>query len=290
MKNFMRLFILCTVIVCSKFLLAQTTVPLQGIELRLKTDGKTQKVYEVVFIPANATNKTITWTSSNPSVATVSEGTVSTVGGGWVIITAKSPELYQTGENTGKNIEAKVNLNVNYDKNFDKYASVNGTGSNYYATGVSTTGASTNLSYTVASLPSDNYDHYTAGKLRVIKGGTFTMTVTQNVNYSKTLVYFDWDGNGDWETTTSAEEGVLFGTAGASTNNGAAALSNTINVPTDVVEGTKTHMRVVTADAWSPHTKASPPRNEIGNSSTVDFGVEIIDNTARADFNSWSFL
>ena len=135
-----------------------------------------------------------------------------------------------------------------------------------------------------------NYDHYTAGKLRGIKGGTFTMTVTQNVNYSKTLLYFDWNGNGDWETTTSAEEGVLFGTAGASTNNGAAALSNTINVPTDVVEGTKTRMRVVTADAWSPHTKASPPRNEIGNSSTVDFGVEIIDNTARADFNSWSFL
>ena len=195
-------------------------------------------------------------------------------------ITAKSPELYQIGENTGKNIEAKVNLNVNYDKNFDKYASVTGTGTNYYATGVSTTGASTNLSYTAASLPSDHYDHYTTGKLSVTKGGTFTMTVTQNSKWSKTLVYFDWDGNGGWETATTAEEGFLFGMENAGTDNGDATLSNTITVPTDVVEGTKTRMRVVTVDAWSSHTKASPPRNEIGNSSTVDFDVEIIDNTA----------
>ena len=282
MKNFIRPFILCTVLVCSKFLLAQTTVPLQGIELRLKTGGKTQKVYEVVFTPANATNKTITWVSSNTNVATVSAGTVSTVGGGFVTITAKSPELYQTGENTGKNIKAKVNLNVNYDKNFDKYAPVTGNGTNYYATGVSTTGASTNLSYTATSLPSDRYDHHTTGKLSVTKGETFTMTVTQNVSYSKTLVYFDWDGNGDWETTTPAEEGLLFGTERANTNNGAAALSKTITVPTDVKQGTTTRMRVVTVDAWSSHTKASSPRNEIGNSSTIDFDVEIIDNTAPA--------
>ena len=40
--------------------------------------------------PSNATNKTITWTSSNPGVATVSNGKVTAVNGGTAIITAST--------------------------------------------------------------------------------------------------------------------------------------------------------------------------------------------------------
>ena len=46
----------------------------------------------VTFCPANATNKNISWSSSNTSVATVSDGTVRAVGAGDAKITAKTQD------------------------------------------------------------------------------------------------------------------------------------------------------------------------------------------------------
>lgn len=51
------------------------------------------KQLTVAFNPSNATNKTITWTSSNPSVATVdSSGNVKAISQGSTVITAKSKD------------------------------------------------------------------------------------------------------------------------------------------------------------------------------------------------------
>ncbi len=44
----------------------------------------------VLFSPSNVTDKTITWTTSDASVATVNNGTVSAVGEGEAVITAKT--------------------------------------------------------------------------------------------------------------------------------------------------------------------------------------------------------
>ena len=54
--------------------------------------------------PTNATNQTLTWTSSDTSVATVSNGKITAVGGGTATVTAKS--------NNGKSATVKVNVTV----------------------------------------------------------------------------------------------------------------------------------------------------------------------------------
>lgn len=55
--------------------------------------------------PANATNKSISWSSSNPAVATVSGGTVRAVGVGGATITARAQD------GSGKYAECRVTVN-----------------------------------------------------------------------------------------------------------------------------------------------------------------------------------
>ena len=243
-------------------------IPLESIALRLKKDGDKQKVYEVVFTPANASNQKVTWTSSNPAVATASEGTVTSVGVGSATITA-------TAQDGG--FSQTVDLNVNFDNNFDKYCPVNGTGENYYPATIKTTGASTNLNYT-GTLPSDYYDHYTEGKVSIARGGSFDLSLTQGSQWALTLVYFDWDGDGTWDVA-STEEAILFGKVNAGTATAGETLSKKINVPANAVKG-MTRMRITTVDAWttdiSTTTAPCGAGGEIRNSSTVDFNLEIL--------------
>lgn len=243
-------------------------IPLQNIALRLKKDGDKEKVYEVVFTPANASNKKVTWTSGNEAIAMVSEGTVTSVGVGstTITVTAQDGGFSQT-----------VDLKVNFDKNFDKYCPVNGTGENYYPATVKTTGASTNLDYK-GKLPSDYYDHYTAGKVSVARGGNFDLSLTQGSQWALTLVYFDWDGDGTWDVT-SAEEAILFGKVNAGTATAGETLSKKINVPASAVKG-MTRMRITTVDAWTTDISTTKAPCGVGgkirNSSTVDFNLEIL--------------
>jgi len=65
--------------------------------------GDTYKLTATV-LPANAANKTITWTTSNPNIATVTGGTVKAVGKGPATITAKT--------SNGKTASCKVTVNV----------------------------------------------------------------------------------------------------------------------------------------------------------------------------------
>lgn len=59
-------------------------------------EGESVQLYSTVN-PGNATYKTVTWTSSKPEVATVSEtGLVKAVAAGTVVITAKAGEKTAT--------------------------------------------------------------------------------------------------------------------------------------------------------------------------------------------------
>ena len=84
-----------------------TPVAVSGVALDKKVAtinvGKTVTVKATVT-PANAANKTLTWTSSNRTVATVSNGVVKGVKAGRVVITAKTTD--------GSNISATCTVTV----------------------------------------------------------------------------------------------------------------------------------------------------------------------------------
>ena len=71
-----------------------TEVEVESISLDKETlkvgPGKTSEALNVTFTPANATNKTITWSSNPETVATVSDGKVTGVAEGTATITATS--------------------------------------------------------------------------------------------------------------------------------------------------------------------------------------------------------
>lgn len=81
---------------------AVTSVSLNKTSLSFTGTGASQTLTAAVS-PSNATNKTLTWSSSNTSVATVSNGVVKAVGFGTATITAKS--------NNGKTASCKVTVN-----------------------------------------------------------------------------------------------------------------------------------------------------------------------------------
>ncbi|ADL52767.1 Ig-like domain-containing protein [Clostridium cellulovorans] len=76
-----------------------TTVSVTGVSLNKTslslTAGATQTLTATIA-PTNATNKSISWTSSNTSVATVSSGTITAISLGTAIITAKTTDGAKT--------------------------------------------------------------------------------------------------------------------------------------------------------------------------------------------------
>ena len=77
-----------------------TTVAVTGVTLAPKTlsltvGGATGTLYPTVA-PDNATNKTVTWTSSNPAVATVANGVVTPLTAGNTTITATAGSFSDT--------------------------------------------------------------------------------------------------------------------------------------------------------------------------------------------------
>ena len=82
--------------------IAVTGVSLNKNSLSFTGTGSSQTLTATVS-PSNATNKTLTWSSSNTSVATVSNGVVKAVGFGTATITAKS--------NNGKTASCSVTVN-----------------------------------------------------------------------------------------------------------------------------------------------------------------------------------
>ena len=75
------------------------TVPVSGITLdktTLTLEEGGSAVLTATVLPSDASDKTVTWTTSNASVATVVDGKVTAVGGGSATITAKAGEMSAT--------------------------------------------------------------------------------------------------------------------------------------------------------------------------------------------------
>jgi uncharacterized protein YjdB len=69
--------------------------------------GKTNQL-NTIILPNNATNKTLSWTSSNPNVATVSNGLVTSLASGTTIITASTTDGSTLSTNTNVTVTLPV--------------------------------------------------------------------------------------------------------------------------------------------------------------------------------------
>ncbi|SNY99517.1 GEVED domain-containing protein [Flagellimonas pacifica] len=148
------------------------------------------------------------------------------------------------------------------------YCQASGTGA-YNADSLTTTGGDTNINYS-GGQPSGNYEFFTDEHLSLNAGASFTLEVVQSNNWSRTMVWVDWNGDGDFED--DGEQVLVFG-LGSQLNDG--PFNSTIDVPADAVQGT-IRMRVVTGDAWSYDPIPDNVCGELANSTTKDFNVEIL--------------
>lgn len=93
----------------------QVRQPATGIKINEKNVklcvGDTTKLTATV-LPANATEKDITWTSSNPSVATVVNGTISAITTGTATITARTHNGYTAQTTITVALKVPTNLTI----------------------------------------------------------------------------------------------------------------------------------------------------------------------------------
>ncbi len=109
-----------------------SNVAVSGINLdksvvHLKIDTTVQLVASVT--PTNATNKSVIWESSNPSVVSVDNGTVKALKTGTATITAKSSDGRKKA--TAFVVATTSNLSIRYDGSTIKYSVDNGISSKY---------------------------------------------------------------------------------------------------------------------------------------------------------------
>ena len=159
----------------------------------------------VEFTPSDATNRTITWSSSNPSVASVSSsGVVKGLASGSAIITAKSKDGGKTATTTievggGGNIievksisfaKAKYDVGLNSTISLSSAISYNPTNASYKS--VSYTSSNTNVATVDNSGLVKGVGIGTATITATIKQGTVSTSTTINVkNISATSVSLD---------------------------------------------------------------------------------------------------
>lgn len=159
--------------------IAPTNLSLNKTSISLNT-GESATVAATIS-PSNASNKTVTWTSSNSSVATVSNGKVAAKGPGKAVITAK------TSNNISKTCTITVTQPVTN-------ISLNGSNQSYI---FNRAGQTATVTYTATISPSNasnktvtwtssNSSVATVSNGKVIAKGIGTATITAKSNNGKT--------------------------------------------------------------------------------------------------------
>jgi len=104
---------------CTVTVTIDTSVPVQGVSLDktslyMTKTGQTVQLTATVE-PANATNKSVTWSSSNTAVATVENGVVTAVGNGTAVITVTTEDGGKTATCTVTVLIGDLNGNDSID-------------------------------------------------------------------------------------------------------------------------------------------------------------------------------
>ena len=267
----------------------------------LSKDG-TQIKYEVLFnqdqnpddnIPTvPSTYKEIIWKSSNESVAKVDKnGVVTVVKAGasgaavFVTITAWSTEYGIISEGDLK--DPSVNLvSTAHDRIvlgepakfspiiIPKYCELEAGGA-YNADAVSTTGGTTNINYTGAA-PAGNYSLELDESVTISRGSTFKLSVTNSNGWSRSLVWVDWNLDGDF--TDPGEALKPLSKQELYSGDDPIAYETDIVVPAGAVLG-NVKMRILTGDAWTYADAKIPdePCGDLPNSGVKDFNIKIVE-------------
>lgn len=173
----------------------------------------------------------------------------------------------------------------------DPYCAVTGTGSYNVAT-VVTTGGSQNINYT-GGAGTNNYT-VVNDVLKIDKGDTFNLSVTNGNGWSRAIVWVDWNGDSDFED--SGERLTPLGPEKVSDATVTYAMN--VTVPNNAITGAF-KMRIVSGDAWTYEDSAIPttpcgiptPDGTLENSVIKDFIIDTspalsvigIDNETRLE-------
>lgn len=205
------------------------------------------KTLTVTVSPDNATDKTVTWISTNTAVATVAGGVVTAVGAGTAKITATAkdgsgvevtctitvlPEVALTGQfsvsDTKKVWFSKGNLQATYDGSTwtwafatNQWDYIGDAAGNTSIDGNGTVSAS-NVTIDLFGWVGASNTTWTGAAQYGISNSTGTYTTDTYGNSTSDALKSDWGTNmgTDWRTLTSDEWTYLFSTRTASTVNG----------------------------------------------------------------------
>ncbi|MDR0573873.1 MAG: Ig-like domain-containing protein [Tannerella sp.] len=232
-------------------------------EMILSSPGEGR--YEVFFEPENATIQELIWSSGNQEVVAVDpvSGLLSALSPGSSVITA-------TTRQGSKSASVEVFVSGEPPIFGKEYCSITGYG-DYCADQVSTSGAVLELSHSDANIPTNNYRYYAGEKLTVKSSESFTLNLVQSNNWSRSLVWIDWNGDRDF-----ADEGELVAVFGIFEELNDGPFSQLITVPENTSPGFA-RMRVITGDSWSLNfdLESVEPCGSVRHGTVKDFEVEI---------------
>ena len=289
---------------------AVTGVKLNKTSLNFTGTGSSQTLTATVS-PSNATNKTLTWSSSNTSVATVSNGVVKAVGFGTATITAKS--------NNGKTASCSVTVNpiavssVSLNKTS---LSFTGTGSSQTLTATVSPSNATNKTLTWSS-SNTSVATVSNGVVKAVGFGTATITAKSNngktascsvavnpiavsgVSLNKTSLSFTGTGSSQTLTATVSPSNATNKTlTWSSSNTSVATVSNgvvkavgfgTATITAKSNNG-KTASCAVTVNPIQPTgIKATPETSTLyGLNGTVKLSANVMPSNATNKTVTWS--
>ena len=177
---------------------AAAVTPVESITLTSESEDNSVAanktlVVKAVINPAEATYPVISWTSSNPEVATVSGGLIIPVKEGEAIITASA--------NDGSGVTASITITVTakivepYATNFDKNA--NPTNSDRYIRSITFTeeGATAQTIAVGVAKPYIDKSADESSLLTCTAGSTITVTFDKQANWMNSYVYIDLDND-----------------------------------------------------------------------------------------------
>ncbi|MCL6266919.1 glycoside hydrolase domain-containing protein [Flagellimonas myxillae] len=156
-------------------------------------------------------------------------------------------------------------------KGIFSYCRVNGgSNSDYYVSGLTSSGGDTNIDFNTSTYPIDGYEHHSSTKVGAVPGSTFTLSLTNSTasNCARTSLWIDWNNDANFDN----DEKIFTGGNASSCDN-----MNTydldVTVPQHIEQGIK-RMRIQVRDADDDEPLACGIINRTG---TADFDIEVLD-------------